>query len=96
MRSRFDLYRGPLLTTAGPLTFQVLNMADNIGAFPSLQTVARALGGEINGGEVCAPGPGCSPKDRSLSVMTPARRTHLWCTVFPATTLSLVAVMSAI
>ena len=35
-------------------------MADNIGAFPSLQTVAKALGGEINNGQVLAPGPGHS------------------------------------
>jgi hypothetical protein len=33
-----------------------------------LQTLARALGGEINGGQVLAPGPGHSTKDRSLSV----------------------------
>jgi len=43
-------------------------MADSIGAFPSLQTVAKALGGEVNGGQVLAPGPGHSAKDRSLSV----------------------------
>ena len=47
-------------------------MADNIGAFPSLQTVARALGGEINGGQVLAPGPGHGDTDRSLSVMIDA------------------------
>ena len=34
----------------------------------SLQSVARALGGVVRNGEVRAPGPGHSPKDRSLSV----------------------------
>jgi hypothetical protein len=34
----------------------------------SLQTLARALGGEISNGEVLAPGPGHSPRDRSLSI----------------------------
>jgi hypothetical protein len=33
-----------------------------------LRTIARALGGEIVGGGVVAPGPGHSAKDRSLSV----------------------------
>ena len=47
-------------------------MTNSTGAFPDLQTVARALGGEINGGQVLAPGPGHSTKDRSLSVMIDA------------------------
>jgi hypothetical protein len=34
----------------------------------TLQSVARALGGEISGNQVQAPGPGHSAKDRSLSV----------------------------
>jgi putative DNA primase/helicase len=34
----------------------------------SLSEIARALGGEIVGGQVLAPGPGHSRKDRSLSV----------------------------
>jgi hypothetical protein len=34
----------------------------------SLETIARALGGEISGGQVRAPGPGHSPKDRSLNI----------------------------
>src|SRR6516165_10874850 len=34
----------------------------------NLPTLARALGGDVNGGSVLAPGPGHSPKDRSLSV----------------------------
>jgi 5S rRNA maturation endonuclease (ribonuclease M5) len=33
-----------------------------------LQFLARALGGEVNGNGVLAPGPGHSPQDRSLSV----------------------------
>jgi hypothetical protein len=34
----------------------------------SLQQIARALGGDISGGQVRAPGPGHSPKDRSLNI----------------------------
>src|SRR5262249_58086467 len=34
----------------------------------SLQQIARALGGDVSGNEVRAPGPGHSAKDRSLSV----------------------------
>jgi hypothetical protein len=34
----------------------------------TLQHVARALGGEVSGNQVRAPGPGHSPEDRSLSV----------------------------
>ena len=34
----------------------------------TLQQVARALGGEICGNQVRAPGPGHSPRDRSLSI----------------------------
>jgi putative DNA primase/helicase len=34
----------------------------------SLRALARALGGEVAGSQVLAPGPGHSPKDRSLSV----------------------------
>lgn len=34
----------------------------------TLQHVARALGGEISAGQVLAPGPNHSPKDRSLSI----------------------------
>ena len=38
-------------------------------AFPSdLRAIARALGGEVVGRQVVAPGPGHSPRDRSLSV----------------------------
>ena len=33
-----------------------------------LKTLARALGGEVSGGQVLAPGPGHSAADRSLSV----------------------------
>src|SRR5262249_41299940 len=35
---------------------------------PSLKQIARALGGEVSGNEVRAPGPGHSAKDRSLTV----------------------------
>ena len=34
----------------------------------TLQQIARALGGEIRGNQVLAPGPGHSPQDRSLAV----------------------------
>jgi hypothetical protein len=37
----------------------------------SLQTWARALGGEVSGNSVSAPGPGHSARDRSLS-LTPS------------------------
>src|SRR5215468_1010660 len=33
-----------------------------------LRALARALGGEVSNGQVLAPGPGHSPKDRSLCV----------------------------
>src|SRR5262249_36369693 len=33
-----------------------------------LRTIARALGGEVSGRQVLAPGPGHSPKDRSLCI----------------------------
>jgi hypothetical protein len=35
---------------------------------PSLEEIARVLGGEIRGDYVAAPGPGHSPKDRSMTV----------------------------
>ena len=35
---------------------------------PNLQTLARALGGEVSNGQVLSPGPGHSPVDRSLAV----------------------------
>lgn len=38
------------------------------GSIPSLQQVAKILGGEIGNGQVLCPGPGHSAKDRSLSV----------------------------
>ena len=37
-------------------------------ADPNLDRIAAALGGDISGGEVLAPGPGHSAGDRSLSV----------------------------
>ena len=33
-----------------------------------LRGIARALGGEVAGAQVLAPGPGHGPRDRSLSV----------------------------
>jgi hypothetical protein len=33
-----------------------------------LQAIAGALGGEVSGGQVLAPGPGHSAPDRSLSI----------------------------
>ena len=33
-----------------------------------LRSLQRALGGEISGGQLLCPGPGHSPRDRSLSV----------------------------
>jgi RecA-family ATPase len=47
-------------------------VADAIGVFANLQTLARALGGEVSNGQVLAPGPGHSTTDRSLSVMLDA------------------------
>jgi hypothetical protein len=35
-------------------------------------SLARALGGDVSGGQVLAPGPGHSAKDRSLSVKVDA------------------------
>jgi RecA-family ATPase len=53
----------------GPQTFKwPMNVAQNTGAFPDLQTVARLLGGVVSGGQVLAPGPGHSAADRSLSI----------------------------
>src|SRR5262245_10082993 len=34
----------------------------------SLHHLAAALGGEVSGNQILAPGPGHSPKDRSLSI----------------------------
>jgi putative DNA primase/helicase len=39
-----------------------------MNALPSLEQIALALGGEVSGGQVLAPGPNHSPVDRSLSV----------------------------
>jgi hypothetical protein len=39
-----------------------------MGAFPNLQILANALGGEVSSGQVLAPGPGHNPTDRSLSI----------------------------
>jgi len=37
-----------------------------------LRELARALGGEIVGNQVLAPGPGCSPRNRSMSILLSA------------------------
>ena len=34
----------------------------------TLQQLAHALGGDVSGSQILAPGPGHSPKDRSLSI----------------------------
>jgi hypothetical protein len=39
-----------------------------MSSLPSLDQIAKALGGEVSGGQVRAPGPNHSPQDRSLSV----------------------------
>ena len=38
------------------------------GLMVDLRSLARALGGEVVGGQVSCPGPGHSPRDRSLSI----------------------------
>jgi hypothetical protein len=43
-------------------------VADHSGGIRDLQSLARALDGEVNGGQVLAPGPGHSKADRSMSV----------------------------
>ena len=43
-------------------------MAKHSGGILSLQCLARALGGEVEGNQVKAPGPGHSSRDRSLSI----------------------------
>jgi hypothetical protein len=50
-----------------PHKLQVDNVHD-IVALSNLQTLARALSGEVSSGQVLAPGPGHSAADRSLSV----------------------------
>jgi RecA-family ATPase len=43
----------------------------------SLQQIAAALGGEVSGGQVLAPGPGHSPSDRSMSVKLNAEKGYV-------------------
>jgi hypothetical protein len=43
-------------------------VAEDITPLPNLQTIARLLGGRVNGDQVQCPGPGHSAEDRSLSV----------------------------
>jgi hypothetical protein len=42
----------------------------------SLPEIARILGGEVRGDQVLAPGPGHSPKDRSLSIKLDTAKPH--------------------
>ena len=63
---------------------------------PDLQTLARALGGEVNDGQVIAPGPGHSAKDRSLSVKLDNNAPDGFLVhSFTATILSFVVIMYA-
>ena len=49
---------------------------------PSLQEIARALGGKVEGHWVRVPGPGHSAKDRSLSVRLTDDRSDIFVTSF--------------
>ena len=51
----------------GPHSLQV-GTVHNTDALSNIQTLARALGGEVRGGQVLAPGPQHSATDRSLSI----------------------------
>ena len=56
---------------AARLHFRMVDVKNDIGGLSHLQslaTLARALGGEVSGGQIRAPGPGHSAADRSLSV----------------------------
>ena len=39
-----------------------------LGSLPSIQEIARIMGGEVHGSQASVPGPGHSTKDRSLSI----------------------------
>src|SRR5258707_1029858 len=48
---------------------RLVNALFDIAVEPvNLRDLARALGGEVSGRQVLAPGPGHSPRDRSLAV----------------------------
>src|SRR5690242_15238604 len=67
--SRFNAgQREPLSQAAAHVILGRTDVAQNSGAFLSLQTLARALGGEVSSGQVRCPGPNHSAQDRSLSV----------------------------
>ncbi len=50
----------------------VKGLRDCAQQFFDLQSIARALGGEVVGSQVLAPGPGHGPRDRSLSIKVSA------------------------
>ena len=61
-----------------------------------LRAIAHALGGEVGGGQVLAPGPGHSSADRSLAVrLEPTRPVVFWSIASPATTGAPASSMSA-
>src|SRR5215831_10175511 len=60
---------GSAVASGGATTFLGANMAAHSSDTAlSLRQLAHALGGDINNGQVLAPGPGHSAADRSLSV----------------------------
>ena len=68
----------------------------NTGALSNLQTLAHALGGEVSGGQVLAPGPGHSATDRSLSIKLDSNAPDgFFVHSLPTTILSCVAITSA-
>ena len=64
-------------------------MADRLNM--SLEQIARALGGEVSGGQVLAPGPNHSPEDRSLR-SNPAKRASSF-SAMPMTTFGSARIM---
>jgi hypothetical protein len=47
-------------------------------ALHDVRTIARAMGGQVVGGKALVPGPGYSPRDRSLSWLVLGPRGHGW------------------
>jgi hypothetical protein len=57
-----------------PRKYGLVRQPENLrAAATNLRELARVLGGEIVGGQVIAPGPGHSPRDRSLAVKLAAQ-----------------------